>query len=59
MMGQLLRRMTDDDERIRYAVIVPDTLVSAVLRVPKWIRRLLRIEVFVVATDGTVSVHGA
>lgn len=58
MMGQLLRRMTDDDETIRYAVIVPEKVVPAVLRVPERVRRMLRIEVFGVAEDGSVSAHG-
>src|SRR5215471_16295859 len=43
MMGQLLRRMTDDDDIIRYAVILADKVVLAALRVPDCIRRLLRV----------------
>ncbi len=57
MYGQLLRRMTDEDDHTRYAVIVPERVVTAVLRVPDHIRRRLRIEVFGVDERGVVSVH--
>jgi hypothetical protein len=59
MMGQLLRRMTVNDETTRYAIIVPDKLVPVALRVPERIRRLLRIEVFGVSEDGSVTTHRA
>ena len=58
MFGQLLRRMTEDDDTIRYAVIVPEKVVHAVLRVPCRILKALRVEVYGVAADGKVSVHG-
>lgn len=57
MFGQLLRRMTNDSETTRYAVIVPEKVVTTVLRVPEFIRRWLRIDVFGVDEGGTVSRH--
>ncbi|MFF7472518.1 hypothetical protein [Streptomyces sp. NPDC008092] len=49
--GQLLRRMTSQDPRTRYALVVPSSSVKAVERVPAHVRELLRIEVYEV-TDG-------
>lgn len=57
MFGQLLRRMTDDSESTRYAVIVPEKVVTAVLRVPETVRRHLRIDVFGVDERGVVTAH--
>ena len=56
MFGQLLRSMTEDDDTIRYAVIVPEKVVPAVLRVPERMREVLRVDVYSVAEDGTVSI---
>lgn len=54
MFGQLLRRMTD--ETARYGVVVPDGRpLTAVLRIPEPVRRRLRIEVYAVSDDGTVT----
>ncbi|MFK4144336.1 hypothetical protein [Streptomyces sp. NPDC004065] len=44
--GQLLRRMTSQDARIRYALVVPSSSVKAVERVPGHVRDLLRIDVY-------------
>ena len=55
MYGQLLRRMVPD-EQVRYAVVVPASIVSKAERVPTFVRQTLRIEVYGVGTDGTVTV---
>ena len=53
--GQLLRRMPSfEDERVRYALVVPERAESAALRVPARIREALRIDVYVVTADGAV-----
>ncbi|WP_432118423.1 hypothetical protein [Streptomyces sp. bgisy032] len=49
--GQLLRRMTSQDTRIRYALVVPSSSVKAVARVPAHVRELLRIDVYEVTDD--------
>jgi hypothetical protein len=55
--GQLLRRMDDDDEvNVRYAIVVPPGSLDNVMRVPRRVRELLRIDVYVVDPD-TRSVH--
>lgn len=51
--GQLRNRMTDPDAR--YAVVAPETSRNAALRVPRRVRNLLGIEVYVVAATGAVS----
>lgn len=51
--GQLLNRMTDPDAR--YAVVAPETSRNAALRVPRRVRNLLGIEVYIVAATGAVS----
>lgn len=56
MYGQILRRMPlADDPAARFAVVVPTRAQGAALRVPARVRAFLRLEVFVVADDGTVS----
>lgn len=57
MYGQVLRRMTDDSDTTRYAVIVPERIVTAALRVPDWVRAKLRVDVFGVNGDGAVVRH--
>lgn len=52
--GQLLRRMTSRDTRIRYALVVPSSSVRAVERVPGHVREVLRIEVYEVTDDNAV-----
>jgi hypothetical protein len=53
--GQLLRRMPETtQERLRYALVVPEETRSAALRVPARVRELLGIEVFAVDQAGTV-----
>ncbi|MGW3915446.1 hypothetical protein ACWEBX_28575 [Streptomyces sp. NPDC005070] len=52
--GQLLRRMTSQDARIRYALVVPSSSVKAVERVPRHVRDVLRIEVYEVSDDNEV-----
>ncbi|WP_406725211.1 hypothetical protein WJ438_11860 [Streptomyces sp. GD-15H] len=52
--GQLLRRMTSQDSRIRYALIVPSSSVKAVERVPVQVRALLRIDVYEVTDENGV-----
>jgi hypothetical protein len=60
MYGQLLRRMTsEDDPRVRYAVVVPASVLPAALRVPTWVRARLRIDVYAVHEDGRVELHGS
>lgn len=51
--GQLLNRMTDSEAR--YAVVVPESSQRAALRVPRRVRELLRIDIYVVAADGAVE----
>ncbi|MFD9203692.1 hypothetical protein ACFWDP_36165 [Streptomyces anthocyanicus] len=52
--GQLLRRMTSQDPRTRYALVVPSSSVKAAERVPLHVRQLLRIDVYEVTDDGRV-----
>lgn len=56
--GQLLRRMTSQDARIRYALVVPSSSVKAVQRVPAHVRALLRIDVYEVGDDNGVRLLG-
>lgn len=51
--GQLLNRMTDPGAR--YALVAPESSCKAALRVPRRVRDLLGIDVYVVAADGAVS----
>lgn len=57
--GQLLRRMTSQDARTRYALVVPSSSVKAVERVPGHVRDLLRIEVYEVTDDNRVRRRSA
>ncbi|MFD3524847.1 hypothetical protein [Streptomyces sp. NPDC058653] len=52
--GQLLRRMTSEAPNMRYALVVPSSSVKAVERVPRYVRRLLRIDVYEVTDDNQV-----
>jgi hypothetical protein len=52
--GQLLRRMTSREARIRYALVVPSSSMKAVERVPAHVRALLRIDLYEVTDDGVV-----
>lgn len=52
--GQLLRRMTSQDSRIRYALVMPSSSVKAVERVPARVRELLHIDVYEVTDDDVV-----
>ncbi|MFJ4790066.1 hypothetical protein [Streptomyces sp. NPDC088794] len=52
--GQLLRRMTSESEDIRYALVVPSSSVKAAERVPPWVRRQLRIDLYEVTDDNQV-----
>lgn len=54
MYGQILRRMTTANQDSTYAVVVPETLAKAVLRVSDEVRGRLRIEVFLVDDLGAV-----
>jgi hypothetical protein len=54
MYGQLLRRMTDQDDQVRYAVVVPSSVLPAAQRVPGWVRKRLRLDVYGVDDDGYV-----
>jgi hypothetical protein len=51
--GQLLNRMTDADAR--YAVVVPESSQRAALRVPRRVRELLGIDVYLVTARGAVA----
>jgi len=60
MYGQLLRRIGDaPNPRARYAVVEPDTALTATLRVPTWVRSRLLIDVYAVHEDGRVELHGS
>ncbi|WP_060886165.1 hypothetical protein [Streptomyces caniscabiei] len=52
--GQLLRRMTSQDARTRYALVVPSSSVKTAERVPEHIRDLLRIDLYEVTDDDVV-----
>jgi hypothetical protein len=52
--GQLLRRMTSQEPRTRYALIVPSSSVAAAVRVPLHVRQLLRIDVYEVTDEEQV-----
>lgn len=54
--GQLLRRMgAEDDPSTRYALVVPSDALWHAQRVPRRVRRLLRIDVYEVAAGGAVT----
>jgi hypothetical protein len=50
--GQLLRRMGDRPERVRYALVVPDSARRSAPRVPDKVRRRLGIDVWTVDEAG-------
>ena len=52
--GQLLRRMTEPNEKVRFALVVPTGAVAAALRVRPEIRAMLNIDVYEVTDDGAV-----
>ena len=54
LYGQLLRRMTPEQDRARYAVVVPKSLRTAATRVPEHVRALLRIDLYVVSDQAEV-----
>lgn len=55
--GQLLRRMPPvGDNDTRFGLVVPEGAVRSAQRVPARVRALLRIDVYSVADDGTVTV---
>jgi hypothetical protein len=53
--GQLLRRMTDPALGVRYAIVVPTAGVLKALRVPRWVRERLAIDVYEV--DDAAAVY--
>ncbi|WP_143219979.1 hypothetical protein [Actinomadura sp. CNU-125] len=55
--GQLLRRMTDPAPGVRYGLVVPSSALKAALRVPGWVRSLVRVTVYEVTEDGSVVRH--
>jgi hypothetical protein len=55
LYGQLLRRMPiAEEQRARFAVVVPDVALAAAARVPVRVRNLLRIDVYTVDEGGSV-----
>jgi hypothetical protein len=53
--GQLLRRMKPETRDLtRYALVVPESMVGAVQRVARPVRRLIGIEVYLVSDLGQV-----
>ena len=57
LYGQLLRRMPVEDvcPNTRFAVVIPTGAEAAALRVPRRVRELLRIDIYVVSDDGQVE----
>ncbi len=57
MFGQLLRRMPREQPgpETRFAVVVPLEARTAVQRVPNWLMRELRIGLYLVDLDGSVT----
>ena len=54
LYGQLLRRIIPD-ANVRYAVVLPASLVAKAVRVHESVRALLKVEVYGVDADGTVA----
>lgn len=52
LFGQLLRRMHDLSGKTRHAVVIPESLVRFVLRVPEAVRERLGLEAWVVPSEG-------
>jgi hypothetical protein len=57
LYGQLLRRMPEDGDDARYGVVVPTEAVKAAKRVPGWVRRRLRLDIYEVTEAGAVIPH--
>ncbi len=58
LYGQLLRRMPAEevaDANTRFAVVIPTGAEAAARRVPRRVRDLLRIDVYVVSDDDQVE----
>ena len=55
LYGQLLRRMRPEEERARYVVVVPTSVLKAAQRVSPAVRETLRIDLFTVDDAGQVS----
>ena len=57
LYGQLLRRMPVEEvgPNTRFAVVIPTGAEAAALRVPRRVRELLRIDIYVVSDDGQVE----
>lgn len=53
--GQLLRRISPGEGARLYALVVPASARKAAERVRREVRAMLKINVYVVATDGTVE----
>lgn len=56
LYGQLLRRAPEHDPSVLLGVVVPDSLRTAALRVPGWMRSKLSITVFVVGDHGVETI---
>ena len=54
LYGPLLRRMTSQQDSVRYAVVVPRSLEKAATPVPEHVRALLGVDVHLIDTDGSV-----
>jgi len=53
--GQLLRRMTNRPEGVRYALVVPESIHALATRVPDEVRRRLGIDIWTVDETGNVK----
>lgn len=53
--GQLLRRVAPEEDARCYALVVPASARKAAERVRREVRAMLKIDVYVVANDGTVE----
>lgn len=51
--GQLLRRMQDLSGAARYAIVIPETVLSAIERVPRPVLERLGIEIWLVPEEGS------
>jgi hypothetical protein len=54
LYGQLLRRMVPEDD-VRYGVVVPLSVAEKATRVPEFVRALLKLDVYGVGMDDSVS----
>ena len=55
LYGRLLRRMADYPSGARFAAVVPADIVPAALRVPRQVRRTVKIDVYTVDGQGGVE----